>query len=351
MLNTPWSYIIQLAFLIGLIANLAALYILHKTAKRRNKKHLFMLRCLATNDLMAQIGMIILTNKFFYENVHPSIYCPSFVVVRAFGLGSGCVAFVMALERWLALTRPFLYHQLVTHQVLKKFLFGLWITAVTLTYLPLFGFGIYYNSENKTCARFRYATEPKDKAYAYLFFAFGATLCFCIAFCNTSVICELSRIRSQQRILVRRISRSIISSRVGAARYQTPEEVAFAKLMAFVCIIYVVCWAPQVMTVPIAQYFKLTNHEDHKFKKFFIIADAGLTVYLLLDPFIYVLQGYFEGRLHADCCCSKKSDSNLSIPSIMKTQNSDMSVSIPFDVKEPAKPDDEFVHLETMKIT
>lgn len=306
MLNTPWSYLIQLAFLIGLIANLAALYILYKTAKRRNKKHLFMLRCLATNDLMAQIGMIILTNKFFYENVPPSIYCPSFVVVRAFGLGSGCVAFVMALERWLALTRPFLYHQLVTHQVLKKFLFGLWITAVTMTYMPLFGFGIYYNAEKKTCARFRYATEPKDKAYAYLFFAFGATLCFCIAFCNTSVICELSRIRSQQRVLVRRISRSIISSRVGAARYQTPEEVAFAKLMAFVCIIYVVCWAPQVVSVPVAQILETTK--DPKPTAFEKFADALLCIYFLTDPFVYVLQNYIEGRIR---CCKKSPDSLL----------------------------------------
>lgn len=111
MVSQPWMYIVQVAFLIGLLANITALWILHKTAKRRNKKHLFMLRCLATNDLMAQLGMVILTNKITYKIVSPSVYCPAFVVVRAFGLGSGCVAFVMALERWLALTRPFLYHQ------------------------------------------------------------------------------------------------------------------------------------------------------------------------------------------------------------------------------------------------
>ncbi|CAG9828570.1 unnamed protein product [Diabrotica balteata] len=349
MVEGIWSYVMQLAFLLGLLANLVALYILYKTASRRNKKHLFMLRCLAANDLMAQIGMVVLTNPGIYTYFHPSVYCPSFVVVRAFGLGSGCVAFVMALERWLALTRPFLYHQLVTYERLKKFLFALWITAVLLTYMPLFGFGIYYDASKETCIRFRYATQSKDKVYAYIFFAFGATLLLCIAFCNTSVICELSRIRSQQRILVRRISKSIISNRVGATRYQTPEEVAFAKLMAFVCIIYVVCWSPQVMTVPIAQYFQLHSLADEKLRTFFLVADTGLIIYLLLDPFIYVLQGYFEGRLRVNCC-SRQSDSNLSIPSITKTHHSDISVSIPFDVKD-SKPDDEFVVMNSIKST
>lgn len=79
----------------------------------------------------------------------------------------------------------------------------------------------------------------------------GATLCLCIVVCNTCVIWELCRIKSQHRILVRRISRSIINNRVGVARYQTPEEVAFAKFMAVVCIIFVVCWAPQIVSIKI----------------------------------------------------------------------------------------------------
>jgi hypothetical protein len=72
-------------------------------------------------------------------------------------------------------------------------------------------------------------------------------LCFCIAFCNLTVIWELSRIRPHGRVLVRRVSRSTVNSRTVAERFQTPEEVAFAKLMAIICIIFVACWAPQMV--------------------------------------------------------------------------------------------------------
>lgn len=111
VLYSPFDVLITVAFIIGLIGNLAALWILYRTAKRRNKKHLFLLRCLAINDLVAQIGMLAVLNLKRIQIVPVYWICVSLVVLRAFGLGSGCVAFVMAFERWLALTRPFLYHQ------------------------------------------------------------------------------------------------------------------------------------------------------------------------------------------------------------------------------------------------
>ncbi|CAH1153502.1 unnamed protein product [Phaedon cochleariae] len=323
--NSLYTVLTTIAFLIGLAGNLAALWILHKTARRRNKKHLFMLRCLATNDIVAQIGMLLLLHLLKAGVLPTYLGCSGFVLVRAFGLGSGCVAFVMALERWLALTRPFFYHQLVTYQRLKIFLCGLWLTAVMLVYMPLFGFGLYYDAQKQRCTRFRHATELRDKIYAYLFFAFGSTLCLCLAFCNTSVICELSRIRSQQRVLVRRVSRSIISNRVGCARYQTPEEVAFSKLMAVVCIIFVACWLPQLVTVPVSQF--LTPSKGTQ--KFTAVADALLTVYFAVDPFVYVLLRYFEGHLKF-CYFSKKQNTGKTDKFVVKKQHTiDISPEIP----------------------
>ncbi|VEN64579.1 unnamed protein product [Callosobruchus maculatus] len=243
--------LITIAFLIGVLGNITALWILYKTANRRNKKHLFLLRCLAVNDLITQVGMLHFIYLGRYQGI-PYWNCVGFVLIQAFGLGSGCVAFIMAFVRWLALTRPFLYHQVFTYQILKRLLCGLWLTAVILTYLPLFGFGLYYNKDKNECDRFRYAVEVKDKIYAHLFFAFGATLCICIALCNVAVICELLRIRSQQKVLVRRISKAIIVNRDRPgcpARYHTPEEKAFAKLMGFICLIFIVCWAPQVVSM------------------------------------------------------------------------------------------------------
>lgn len=39
------------------------------------------------------------------------LFCATRVVLRVFGIGSVCIAVTMALERYLALTRPFLYQK------------------------------------------------------------------------------------------------------------------------------------------------------------------------------------------------------------------------------------------------
>ena len=48
---------------------------------------------------------------------------------------------------------------------------ALWLGALALTTLPLFGFGLYY--KNGQCCRYREAREPSDVAYAYMWFFFG----------------------------------------------------------------------------------------------------------------------------------------------------------------------------------
>lgn len=152
----------------------------------------------------------------------------------------------------------------MTYFTLRRFIFTLWFFGIVLSYLPLVGFGVYH--KDGECIRFREATEPKDVIYAYVFFAFGkshfwthseltvchsgATLCLCITCCNITVICELARLGHQNKMLVRRVSRSIISNRVDQRcnRYATAEEIAFAKLMAILCVIFLVCWLPQLVS-------------------------------------------------------------------------------------------------------
>lgn len=86
----------------------------------------------------------------------------------------------------------------------------------------------------------------------------GCLVCISIAFCNVAVVLELSKIRSQNRILIRRISRSLIVNRTGNSRHQqTPEEVAFAKLMAYISVIFCLCWGPQIVSMPKVVCFSL----------------------------------------------------------------------------------------------
>lgn len=102
---------VTVVFVVGAIGNSAALWILHRSSKTRNTKHILMLKCLIINDLVAVVGMLAASYIKRYKLFGAHFTCILFVGLRAFGLVSGCVAFVMALERWLALTRPFLYQR------------------------------------------------------------------------------------------------------------------------------------------------------------------------------------------------------------------------------------------------
>lgn len=102
-------------YVTGALGNLAALIILYRNEKKtRNKKIVLMLRCLASNDFVALLGMLIQMKLEVYlpiERVCSLEFCVVRVIWRQFGLSSGCVAVVMAVERWLALTHPFLYQK------------------------------------------------------------------------------------------------------------------------------------------------------------------------------------------------------------------------------------------------
>lgn len=151
--GTAGYLVITTTFVLGAIGNIAALWILYRSAKTRNTKHILMLKCLIVNDLVAVIGMLAILYLQKYQDFSPYIRCIFYVGLRAFGLVSGCVAFVMALERWLALTRPFLYQQ-VRVQVPNIFRNGLnlllFVTIVPKVTTCSFS-SVYTKQENSIC--------------------------------------------------------------------------------------------------------------------------------------------------------------------------------------------------------
>ncbi|KAH0956533.1 hypothetical protein HN011_002440 [Eciton burchellii] len=293
--------VLTLVYITGVIGNVSALIILFHRDKGRNRKHLLMLRCLATNDLVALLGMLVQMYVTIYVGSIAStrIFCSLRVVWRLFGLFSGCVAIVMAAERWLALTRPFVYQKQVTYPVIVRCMLALWLVALAMTSLPVMGFGLYYKGER--CVRYREATEPSDVAYAYVWFTFGTLLCLSIVWCNLAVSRALSRL-SRRAGALRRISRA--SSRAKplltvagppnrSEVVATAEERAFARLMAVLSISFVICWMPHMISIPLAQFairLPQTAAIARRFIRIFhVIADILLCIHFTLDPYIYVL--------------------------------------------------------------
>ena len=106
-------------YMLGISGNVGALIILGRNETARNKRQTLMLKCLAWNDLLAVTGSAIQMHLQLYMPsrwVLTPYFCGVRVFWRAFGLGSGCVALAMAVERWLALTKPFVYQTVIVYR-------------------------------------------------------------------------------------------------------------------------------------------------------------------------------------------------------------------------------------------
>ncbi|XP_022227133.2 uncharacterized protein LOC111077242 [Drosophila obscura] len=326
---------------LGVFGNSLALVILARKKHNKNSKYTLMLRCLATNNLVALLGVLttsLLKYNMYKEGDHSDMRldCVGHVVWRFFGLSSGCIAAVMAAERWMALARPFIYHKHITYELIRKSINSIVIAALIITFLPFVGFGAYIDESNPDrmkCIRYRDADGFWNKAYAVLFMVFGTLLCIVIVTCNLFVahtlLCVIGKSRTAKRHmhydLVGRDKASVQSidpeSSSGTTLYQTqystgsggshhtaphrqsarqfqhsvsvtmagtessPVEIKFAKLMAFLSISFVICWMPQMIAIPLAIG---PNRVDKK-NVFFLIADVLTALHFTSDPYIYVL--------------------------------------------------------------
>ncbi|XP_067145319.1 prostaglandin E2 receptor EP2 subtype-like [Centruroides vittatus] len=321
--SLPGQALITCFYLLGVGGNVCALALLAKARAGANEKHALMLRCLSVGDLLALLGSFALMYARLYldpRRVATSVFCALRVLLRTFGLWSGCVAAVMAVERYLALARPFLYHKHITYKVIKRVILATWMVALALVCLPLMGFGLYYDGQatdgRPVCVRYRFARSAKDVAYAYLMLGFGLSLCLIMAGCNLAVVKVLCRIGAKKwqagagRTVVRKESNELAFDHV------TAEEVAFAKLMIVFCIFFVVCWLPQMVTIVMAQ----ADPEGEE-RPFYRVADVLLATNFSLDPIVYVLsrRAHREGlkrMLRPVCqfCRFRRPDAPSSIP-------------------------------------
>ncbi|XP_025199103.1 prostaglandin E2 receptor EP4 subtype-like [Melanaphis sacchari] len=305
-------------YVVGIFGNLLALFILHRTRSSSNQKHGFMLRCLATNDCIALAGMLIqMVVGVRWPGTKYNVWsCRIRVLWRFFGLGSGCVAIVMAVERWLALTKPFFYQKHISLRLLKRMMVILWLGVLCLVCAPYFGFGLYWDDKSSTCVRYRNAKKPLDVLYAYLYFGHGVFLCFAIVYTNLAVMKALCMKDSPHNhsVLMRRISRG--SSLTCNAT--TKEERAFGWLMVLLCVAFVTCWVPQMIAIPLSRWFIV---DESKVKPFFIAADMLLAMHFALDPYLYVLQHW---TLVKSICLRPKNKKNANGGSMSVSRSSSM---------------------------
>ncbi|XP_018784930.1 PREDICTED: prostaglandin E2 receptor EP2 subtype-like [Bactrocera latifrons] len=322
-----------IVLLLGVIGNALALAILARKKATKNSKYTLLLRCLVSNNLIGLLGILttIMLKIYVPEDEFKAYVrwdCTLKVLCRFFGLSSGCIAAVMAIERFMALARPFIYHKHITYALVRKTINILVFIAVVVTFLPFTGFGAYIDESNPTnpkCLRYRDAEGFWNKTYSVLFMSFGTLLCIVIVACNlfvTRALCVISRKRASKRHIhydtLQRETGSIQwiegkSNSSGSSLYHrsnsgtmtantSPDEIKFAKLMALLSICFVICWMPQMIAIPMA----ILPNRVPKAHPFFILADVLMALNFTFDPYIYVLSRTKQSHLMGcikDCRC------------------------------------------------
>ncbi|CAG9793513.1 unnamed protein product [Diatraea saccharalis] len=311
--------VIKVVYAIGIVGNATAIIALRWGERRvRNRKHLLLLTSLAANDLVALVGMMcaMVVAEHVPGAKNTQLYCAARVVLRVFGIGSVCIAVTMALERYLALTRPFLYQKQVTYFVIRLALLVSWFWAAVMTCAPIFGLGLYYDEEKGQCTRYRNAVNSVDFAYAVFYVVFGTLLCVILVYCNLAVIQALYAItapRAGGQPVVRRVSRSSCRQRSMNSGSKpslnhnpaTAEEVAFSRLMATLSVLFMICWLPQMITS--ALYLGLGQKYWGKLATLANLSDMLMLLNYVLNPILYVLMRQRRTIYHTIAHCFKGS--------------------------------------------
>lgn len=288
-------HVIKAVYVVGIVGNALAIVVIRRGERRvRNRKYLLLLTALAANDLVALIGQLslMLVSESFTGS---RWYCAARVLLRVFGIGSVCIAVVMALERYLALTRPFLYQKQVTYYVIRTALLVSWLWAAALTCAPMLGLGLYYDQSTGACLRYRNAETALDFGYAVFYVMFGTLLCVMLVYCNVCVIRALYAITSPGcPAALRRLSRSSTRQQPAAAHsvspqqnFATAEEVFFSRLMATLSVLFMICWLPQMVMSSL--FLALGKHWWARLSLWARIADLLMLLNYVLDPVLYVL--------------------------------------------------------------
>lgn len=110
-----------------------------------------------------------------FQQEHTKMFCVVRVAWRFLGMSSGCVAFIMAVERYFALAKPFFYCKHFTNGFMKRSLLIMWSSCAVLSFCPVFGVGIMPDElfyANK-CRRYSDVNQPIDVVHAVICFFVG----------------------------------------------------------------------------------------------------------------------------------------------------------------------------------
>ncbi|XP_067411230.1 prostaglandin E2 receptor EP2 subtype [Emydura macquarii macquarii] len=334
-------------FSAGLLGNLTALALLlaRRRRRRRGGRPLSLFYLLVTalvlTDLLGTclVSPVVLAaygrRRTLVALAEGRRLCLYFAFAMSFfGLATLLVLFAMALERCLALARPYLYERLVRRRSALLALAALYAFAAAFCALPLLGFGRYaqYCPGTWCFIQMRLGRTAAgdgdgdgDATYSLLYASLLLLLVLAVLLCNLSVIGSLLAMHRRAQTS-RRLASSLVQQQqpgtaaAGRRRLSLSEEMDYLILLSVMTITFMVCFLP----FTIHAYMNKFGHNDNSKGYMDLLALRFLSINPIIDPWIFViLRPPVLRVIRSVLCCqmSLKTQDNIQTPAPAKSKS------------------------------
>ncbi|XP_076462880.1 uncharacterized protein LOC143295192 [Babylonia areolata] len=290
-------------FLAGLLGNVLALVVLHKTRTEiRSMMFYTLVAALTWNDLLG----ICLTSPpvlaaYLNERHMPALpfLCRFHALAMVcFGLSTPFIVCAMAIERSLALKCNYFYSKYCTPTSARVLVALLWAFVLFFGGLPLLGVGSFTLQYPQTWCFLHFRSyEPLDMAYAGSYALLNLLVIAVMVVCNGLVMTTLCRVRkSRRRKRMSSASSNGTLLKVDPAddvmqppqllrrRHHRDVELQMIWLLFAITTIFSVCWAPLMVYI----LFCLQSPDNHS-PVFGLVAVRLASLNQTLNPWIYVI--------------------------------------------------------------
>ncbi|NXP95117.1 PE2R2 protein, partial [Passerina amoena] len=168
-----------------------------------------------------------------------------------FGLATMLILFTMALERCLALGRPYFYERFLSPRTGLVALPAIYTFSAALCSLPLLGFGRYVQYCPGTWCFIQMHLEPHrghglDVTFSLLYATLLLFLIVAVLLCNLSVMANLARMhrRGQRSRRVAAPEQPRGAAGCGRRMFSMAEEIDHLLLLSIMTITFVICSLP-----------------------------------------------------------------------------------------------------------
>ncbi|NXQ39424.1 PE2R2 protein, partial [Catharus fuscescens] len=215
-----------------------------------------------------------------------------------FGLATMLILFTMALERCLALGRPYFYERFLSPRTGLVALPAIYTFSAALCSLPLLGFGRYVQYCPGTWCFIQMHPDSHqgdvdaaglNVTFSLLYATLLLFLIVAVLLCNLSVIVNLARMhrRGQRTRRVTSLEQPRAASGCGRRMFSMAEEIDHLLLLSIMTITFVICSLPFTIRAYVNKSSGEEGKEgDHEWD---LLALRFLSINSIVDPWVFAI--------------------------------------------------------------